>query len=147
MNIQAAGSSALYALSQPAPFRPRETTGGGVAPGVPPRDVATQADEAANQAFNPQAAAQANPLSRPPSPQEQAKQEADAQEAADTLQKVVSSLGHDLKFSVDKDSGEVVVKIVDPVSEEVIRQIPSEEALRIAKAIDTLRGVLIDHSA
>jgi flagellar protein FlaG len=37
-----------------------------------------------------------------------------------------------LQFRVDKDSGETVVRIVDSKTDEVIRQIPNEEALLIA---------------
>lgn len=149
MNIQAAGSSALYALSQPAPFRSTEGQGEDAAAfNLPQGKVQDQTQTASTSSTtNPSASPTQNPTARPPSPAEQARQEAEAKKTADKLQKVVGSLGHDLKFSVDKESGAVVIKIVDPQSQEVIRQIPSEEAMRIAKAIDTLRGVLIDQSA
>ncbi|WP_083917630.1 flagellar protein FlaG [Uliginosibacterium gangwonense] len=41
-----------------------------------------------------------------------------------------------LQFSIDEDTGKTVVKVVDPTTKEVIRQIPSEEILAIAKALD-----------
>lgn len=144
MNIQAVGASALYALSQPAPVRPREA----------PAEAAPEAAQSpANGASfvptsSPQTSAQEPATSPLPATQaDPAQQEAEARKTADNLEKVVSAMGHGLKFSVDKDSGEVVIKIIDPSNDQVIRQIPSEEALRISKAIDTLRGVLIDSSA
>ncbi|MDB5777131.1 MAG: flagellin [Herbaspirillum sp.] len=53
-----------------------------------------------------------------------------------------------LNFSTDKESGITVVKITDSKTDEVIRQIPSTEALALTHSIDaTLRGNLINHKA
>lgn len=52
-----------------------------------------------------------------------------------------------LEFSVDDDSKETVVKIVDRNTQEVLRQIPSREALEIAKSLDKAMGKLIDQRA
>ncbi len=52
-----------------------------------------------------------------------------------------------LEFSIDDDSQRTVVRIVDRDTQQVIRQLPSEEALEIAKAIDTLTGLLQKQSA
>jgi len=40
-----------------------------------------------------------------------------------------------------------VVRVLDDATKEVIRQIPSEEALEIAKALDKLQGVLLRQEA
>ena len=40
-----------------------------------------------------------------------------------------------LKFSIDEISGRNVVKVIDKQTEEVIRQIPIEEVLTIARTI------------
>lgn len=40
-----------------------------------------------------------------------------------------------------------LVKVIDTQSKEVIRQIPSEEAVQIATAIDKFQGLLIKDSA
>jgi len=50
-------------------------------------------------------------------------------------------------FPFDDDTGRTVVKVVDASTDEVIRQIPSEEVLAIAKALDKLQGVLIKQEA
>lgn len=52
-----------------------------------------------------------------------------------------------LEFSVDHDSKEIVVKLIDQNTKEVLRQIPSLEALEMAKSIDKLQGRMIHHTA
>ena len=56
--------------------------------------------------------------------------------AVDHLNSNVQNLNRNLSFSVDQDSGKVLVKVVDADTHEVIRQIPSEEALQLARDID-----------
>ncbi len=48
-----------------------------------------------------------------------------------------------LNFSIDSDSKQIVVKVVNQQTGELIRQIPSEEALKLSKAMDTLQGLII----
>ncbi|WP_077001311.1 flagellar protein FlaG [Variovorax sp. KK3] len=52
-----------------------------------------------------------------------------------------------LRFEVDQDIDKVIVKVVDRDSGELIRQIPTEEALRIAKVLGRTPGLLMDQSA
>ncbi|ABB30706.1 flagellar protein FlaG protein [Geobacter metallireducens RCH3] len=72
-----------------------------------------------------------------------AEQEERAKAAADRINEFIESFTRDLKFTIDKDSERVVLKVVDRKSGDVIRQIPSEEALKIAKALDELKGLII----
>jgi flagellar protein FlaG len=71
----------------------------------------------------------------------------DAQQAADAMQEFVQPLNNTLQFSVDQDSGKTVVKVVDSATSKVIKQIPSEEAVALAKALDKLKGLLIQQKA
>lgn len=48
-----------------------------------------------------------------------------------------------IEFSIDEDSDRVIVKVVDRETREVLRQMPSKEALDIAKALDRTQGLLI----
>jgi len=57
-----------------------------------------------------------------------------------------ASSNTNLRFSVDKDSGKTVVAWVDD-SGKVLRQMPSEEALAVAKAIDRYQGVFLNRKA
>lgn len=57
-----------------------------------------------------------------------------------------------ITFSMNEDQHVVVVKIIDRESEEVIRQIPSEEFLKIAEALneqieDIRAGLLLEQKA
>ncbi|MER3522548.1 MAG: hypothetical protein C4326_00410 [Ignavibacteria bacterium] len=53
----------------------------------------------------------------------------------------------ELNFSVDKETDKLVLRIINSKTHEVIRQIPAEEALRIAARISKLLGLLIDGNA
>ena len=64
----------------------------------------------------------------------------------------VQNVQRNLSFSVDQDSGHTVVKVIDSDSEEVIRQIPSEELLALARRLRDMdskdvKGVLVQSSA
>jgi flagellar protein FlaG len=52
-----------------------------------------------------------------------------------------------LQFQVDKDTQQVVTTIVDSNNKTVVVQIPSEEVLRIAQAIDRMQGFLVKDKA
>ncbi len=52
-----------------------------------------------------------------------------------------------IQFSLDDETGTTVIKIVDTATKEVLRQVPSEEMLRIARALDKIAGVLIQQKA
>ncbi len=55
--------------------------------------------------------------------------------------------GNSLQFSVDPDSQTHIVKVIDSQTKDVIRQIPSEQAIAIAKAIGQFEGLLIKDKA
>lgn len=73
------------------------------------------------------------------------------QDLTQTVEQINEALqmfsSNSLEFSVDDDTESVVVKVVDKETQEVIRQIPSEEVLNIAKALDKLQGLLIKDQA
>jgi flagellar protein FlaG len=52
-----------------------------------------------------------------------------------------------VQFSLDSGSGKVIVKVIDAATKQVLRQIPSEEMLEIAKSLDRLRGLLVNQRA
>jgi flagellar protein FlaG len=52
-----------------------------------------------------------------------------------------------LQVSVDSESEEVIVRVVDTETKEVIRQIPSKEMLAISQAIDQMSGLLLRQTA
>ena len=64
------------------------------------------------------------------------------EDSVDRLQSAVQSIQRDLKFSVDDVSGDTVITVLDSETEEVVRQIPSEEAIALAKNLESIKGVL-----
>lgn len=52
-----------------------------------------------------------------------------------------------LAFSIDEDTDRPVVRITDASTGELIRQIPSQEALDIARSLDKMKGVLFQKQA
>ena len=69
------------------------------------------------------------------------------EEAAKTVNEFLKPINNSINFSLDEDTGITVVKVIDVATKEVIRQIPSEEMLVIAKAIDQMKGLLVQQKA
>lgn len=70
-------------------------------------------------------------------------QETQIDQALDEVRKAIAPVAQELMFSVDNDTGRTVIKVIDSSTNEVIKQIPSEEILAIAKALDRLQGLLV----
>jgi flagellar protein FlaG len=52
-----------------------------------------------------------------------------------------------IQFSVDAETSKRIVKVIDSATNELIRQVPSQETLDIAKALDKLQGLLLKSKA
>ncbi|NHQ92538.1 flagellar protein FlaG [Janthinobacterium lividum] len=83
-----------------------------------------------------------------------APQQASKEPSREQLNKAVSELNQSsqmktqgLEFSIDEDSQRTVVKVIDQETKEVLRQIPTREALELAKTFDSAKGSLISQSA
>jgi flagellar protein FlaG len=123
------------------------TPGGGYQPaaakanlpdGAQPGSVANAAGVAAAVAPAPTRAVQQ--AAAAPKPQE-------VKESVEKINKTVQAMSRNLQFSVDESTQMNVVKVVDIETKDVIRQIPSEEVLAIAKALDKLQGLLLKEKA
>lgn len=68
-------------------------------------------------------------------------------QAVSKMNKSEQAQAQGLEFSIDKDSKRTVVKVVDQVTKEVLRQIPSVEALQIAKSLDSSKSLMIKQTA
>lgn len=66
--------------------------------------------------------------------QEEAQKES-LDQAVSRLNDFVQTVQRDLQFEVDNDSGKTIVRVVDQQTEEVIRQIPDDVALRLAEKL------------
>jgi flagellar protein FlaG len=67
--------------------------------------------------------------------------------AVATIQDFVQNVQRSLNFSLEEGSGRVVVKVTDAGSGDVIRQIPSEEALQLAENLSEVRSLLFKAEA
>ena len=63
------------------------------------------------------------------------------------LNNLVRELHRELQFSVDDKSGETVIKVVDRETDEVVRQIPSEDVVRLRQRLQEAAGVIFQDSA
>ncbi|MEY4475805.1 MAG: hypothetical protein RL248_1572 [Pseudomonadota bacterium] len=57
--------------------------------------------------------------------------------AVKQMNEYIQSTQRDLSFSYDKSSGETVVKVLDRGTQQVIRQIPDETFLKLARSKDS----------
>jgi flagellar protein FlaG len=69
------------------------------------------------------------------------------QKAAEQIDRKLAESFSDLRITIDESLNRPVVRVVDSNSGELVRQVPSEEALRIAKRLDALSGLLIRDKA
>ncbi len=96
-----------------------------------PRETVRQQEAAAKQAPAEQQAVTAESLG----------------EAVASIKDFVQTIRRDLNFDLDDSSGKMVVKVTDRSSGEVVRQIPTEEALRLAENLEEARSLLFKAQA
>lgn len=106
--------SPTVAVGKVEPARPATVAG----QGLPPRGGAAQADD--------------------PAVREQR-----IAEAVTSLNDYVQSVRRDLQFSIDEQTGVTVIKVVDSETQEVIRQIPPDEVLNLARRLGEPGGLIL----
>jgi flagellar protein FlaG len=74
-----------------------------------------------------------------------------SRESAQALVKQISQQledsGRSLALSVDEVAGDIVTKVLNPNTGELVRSIPSEEMLRISRNLMSIEGLLVNQSA
>lgn len=71
----------------------------------------------------------------------------DAQElkhAVEQMNSLASIMNHRLSFSVDQETHDIIVKVVDADTDKVIRELPPAELQKLHKSIKEALGLLID---
>jgi len=61
--------------------------------------------------------------------------------------KLVDPLYTRLSFTIDKDTNETIISVIDNKSGEIIRQIPPDEILNIKRRMIEIHGILFDRKA
>ena len=73
------------------------------------------------------------------------------QEVVEQLNSHAQAVNRDLHFSVDDASGRTVIRVVNSETAELVRQIPTEEVLRLSQTLresqDNVTGVIVQTSA
>jgi flagellar protein FlaG len=57
------------------------------------------------------------------------------------------SIGRSINFRVDPGSGQMIVSVIDANTGEIIRQVPGEDALRLAQRIEDSLSTMLDERA
>lgn len=60
------------------------------------------------------------------------------------LNNYMQNLNRSLQFSVDEQSGDTIIKVIDSETDELIRQIPAEELLVVRSSLEEYRGMLLE---
>ncbi len=60
------------------------------------------------------------------------------------LQDIADIMGRKLRFNVNSELGKVIVKVIDPSTDKVIKDIPSAEIQQLQLIIKEVLGLLID---
>jgi flagellar protein FlaG len=66
------------------------------------------------------------------------------QEKVTELNDYMQNFNRSLQFTVDDSSGDTVVKVIDSDTDEVVRQIPSQDLLDVRNAAERYRGILLE---
>ena len=66
------------------------------------------------------------------------------EKVAQQLQDFVGDMNRGLEFSVDKDSGRDVIKVIDRSSGDLVKQFPSEEVLTLVAKLSEMVGGFVD---
>lgn len=109
---------------------------------LPGASTAPAKRDAAQAVRHAAAAASGLAASESPAAEEGIDTSAAINELVDALR--TTSIG--LRFELDEDTHRVITKVVDKETGELIRQMPTEEVLHVARAIDKLQGLFISHA-
>lgn len=112
---------------------------------VPQVTVATPRGTAPQSATASNVAAESTPV--PPAPQQEGVSAVDLQEAVSRLSEYTQSVHRSLSFQVDDSSGRTVITVSDRETDQILRQIPSEEFLELSRDLRDLQGKLLKTSA
>ena len=64
-------------------------------------------------------------------------------EAIEVLNETLASKDRSIRFRLDETIDRSIITVVDEKTGKVVRQLPSEEMLRVAHNIESLKGILI----
>ncbi len=102
---------------------------------TPPEHIVDQNALRAGGASQPQDA-QSAPILRKP----------EIESVVKDLERVSIAFNKKLRFSIDSQTDEIVVKVVDPETDKVIKELPPEELQRLHRQLRDMIGLLFDET-
>lgn len=73
--------------------------------------------------------------------------DASVDQAVTQLQDHVQSVHRELRFKVDENTGQTVVRVVDQETGRLIRQVPNQNVLDLNAFLDSISGLLLQEQA
>ncbi len=73
-----------------------------------------------------------------------AKKSEELQRSVRSIQKFLDSIGRELKFEINRDTGDVVIKVFRKSDGELIRRIPPDSVLEHAQSNRGIEGLLLE---
>jgi flagellar protein FlaG len=116
----------------------------------PPRTVArsspktASADAGSTDSVSIQDIGRLNKIKKDQSLKQITESVTEIREAIAALNNAMQEVSTDLHFSVDDISNRYIVEVTDSSTGEVIHQVPGEAILRMARQIESLKGILFD---
>jgi len=68
-------------------------------------------------------------------------------EVVNEINKALTSVPKNINFSIDENSGRKVISVYEKGSDKLIRQLPSEDALKLLENLEQLKGLLFNSQA
>ncbi|KAA0179359.1 flagellar protein FlaG [Cupriavidus gilardii] len=133
----------------PPSVSPVATPSGVALPAVPQSTAAAlpPVAGAAEPAIAPAIAPAISPAISPAVEGQAVEAASDIRRAIGELTEVLRTTSIGLRFEIDEVTNRVVTKVIDKETGELIRQMPTEEVLRFARALDRLQGVFVRQAA
>jgi flagellar protein FlaG len=132
--INSIGSQLTPASLGLAPVAPNQIAG---KPAATPTAAPDNTQSSSGHTNQQDAALKGNPPAPPSS----------LEKALEVVNDSLTAWSTGMRFDVDKDTQQLVISIIDSASGDVIKKIPSEAMLRIAKMIVQLQGSGVDTKA
>ncbi len=110
-------------------------------------DTATAAPAAASQRAAPAVDAAPAAAVQPNSGHAPANDVHALRELVDKLSQTIGTTGQQVQFSIDDDTHQTILRVTDAESGALLRQIPGDEALSMARILDRMQGILIRQKA
>ena len=69
------------------------------------------------------------------------------EETVQAMNEMMKSLSRGLNFQVDDDNGRTIIKVIDRETQDLIKQFPSEELVKLITSMQNMQNILFDDQA